>query len=87
VCLSGNGKERKTRTGVRRDGLWYVDKKIIMLATAMNRGQKEVILQHHRLRRLPFDSLNKFEPELMNKVDRHKLFCDAYEHRKQTHST
>jgi GAG-pre-integrase domain len=59
----------------------------IMLVATMNRGQKEVILQHHRLRHLSFDSLSKLEHELMNKVDRPKFFCDACELGKQTHST
>jgi GAG-pre-integrase domain len=40
------------------------------------------MLQHRRLKHLSFDSLSKLEPELMNKMDRHKLFCDACELRK-----
>jgi GAG-pre-integrase domain len=32
------------------------------------------MLQHRRLGHLSFDSLNKLEPELMNKVDRQKFF-------------
>jgi hypothetical protein len=55
---------RKIGTGVRRDGLWYVDREAV---AAVNGGHEEVMLQHHRLGHLSFDSLNKLEPELMNK--------------------
>jgi GAG-pre-integrase domain len=77
---------RKIGTGVRRDDLWYVDREAVFLA-AVNEGHEEVMLQHRRLGHLSFDSLNKLEPELMNKVDRQKFFCDAYELEKQTRYT
>jgi GAG-pre-integrase domain len=79
--------ERKIGTEVKHDCLWYMNREAIMLVATMNRGQKEVILQHHRLRHLSFDSLSKLEHELMNKVDRHNFFCDACELGKQTRST
>jgi GAG-pre-integrase domain len=88
VCIFYERKTgRKIGTGVRRDGLWYVDREIVLFAIDVNEGHEEVMLQHHRLRHLSFDSLNKFEPELMNKVDRQKFFCDACELGKQTRST
>jgi GAG-pre-integrase domain len=78
---------RKIGTGVRRDALWYVDRETTLLAAAVSEGHEEVMLQHHRLGHLSFDSLNKLEPKLMNKVDRQKFFCDACELEKQTRST
>jgi GAG-pre-integrase domain len=64
-----------------------VDRDVVLLAATVNGGQEEVILQHRRLMHLSFNSLNKVKPELMNKVDRQKLFCDAYELEKHIRST
>jgi hypothetical protein len=36
--------EKKIGTEVKRDGLWYVNRDDVLLAAAMNGGQKEVIL-------------------------------------------
>jgi hypothetical protein len=75
VCIFQERKtERKIGTEVRRDDLWYVDRETVLLAAAVNEGHEEVMLQHRRLGHLSFDSLNKLELELMNKVDRHKFF-------------
>jgi GAG-pre-integrase domain len=88
VCIF---QERETRrkigTGVRRDGLWNVDRETIMLAVVVSVGHEEVMLEHHKLEHLSFNNLNNFEPELMNKIDRQKFFCDACELGKQTHFT
>jgi GAG-pre-integrase domain len=78
---------RKIGTGVRCDDLWYMDREIVLLAVVVNKGHEEVMLQHLRLEYLSFDSLNKLESELMNKVDRQKFFCDTCELGKQTRST
>ena len=60
------------------DGLWYLDRKTAMLV--MNGGlEEEAMFQHRKLGHLSFDSLDKLDPELLNKVDRNKLVCDACE--------
>lgn len=80
---------RTLGTGIRRDdGLWYLDKAAVMLAAAVSEGpEAEVMLHHCRLGHMSFDSLTRMEPELMSKVDRSKLFCNACELGKHTRST
>jgi hypothetical protein len=42
VCIFQERKTgRKIGTGVRRDGLWYVDREAVLLAAAMNEGHEE----------------------------------------------
>jgi hypothetical protein len=40
---------RKIGTGVRCDGLWYVDRGTTLLDAAVSEGHEEVMLQHRRL--------------------------------------
>src|SRR5437588_12277626 len=77
---------KRLGTGIRRDGLWYLDRNAVMLAVSGGL-EEEAMLQHRRLGHLSFDSLKKLEPELLNKVDRNKLVCDACELGKHTRSS
>lgn len=57
------------------------------LATAVCEGVEAVVLlQHCCLGHLSFDSLSRLQLELMGKVDRSKLVCDACEFGKHTRS-
>jgi len=90
-------QERKTGkelgTGIRYGGLWYLDRKDdgrsmgVALASSMNEDEAKVMLQHCRLGHLSFDTMIKVFPEVMSKVDRRKLVCDACEYGKHTRST
>jgi len=90
-------QERKTGkelgTGIRYGGLWYLDRKDdgrsmgVALASSMNEDGAKVMLQHCRLGHLSFDTMIKVFPEMMSKVDRRKLVCDACEYGKHTRST
>jgi hypothetical protein len=50
-------------------------------------GGGVALLQRRRLGYIFFDSLDKLEPKMMGKVNRMKLFYDAYVFGKHIHST
>ena len=62
-----------------------MDRMAALLVAAMRRELKDkAMLQHCRLEHLSFESLNKLEPTLFNKVNMNKLVCDACELGKHT---
>ena len=74
-------------TGVRRNGLWFINQAESALAAAGGEQEKEIFLLHYRLGHVPFESLNKLHPDVFKDVDRSKLVCDACELGKHTRST
>src|SRR4051812_45067723 len=68
VCLfQEKGTWRILGTGKRRNGLWYLNKNVTVLAAAMTRRhEEEALLQHCRLGHMSFESMNKMYPELLN---------------------
>ena len=74
-------------TGVRRNGLWFINQGESALAAAGGEQEKEIFLLHYRLGHVPFESLNKLHPDVFKDVDRSKLVCDACELGKHTRST
>ena len=85
------GKE--IRIGVRRGGLWYLDRREdfkflnAALVACMSEDEAKVMLQHCRLGHLSFDTMAKVFPEMMTKIDKSKLACDACEYGKHTKAT
>ena len=73
-------------TGIRRNGLWFVNHEESALTTAVEGDVKEILLLHRRLGHVPFESLSKLHPDAFKKVDRSKLLCDACELGKHTRS-
>jgi hypothetical protein len=82
--------ERILGSGIRRNGLWFLDRRTDTLCTALtvSIGEMEakVILEHCRLGHLSFDTMSKVFPGIMSKVDKRKLLCDACEYGKHTRS-
>ena len=74
-------------TGVRHNGLWFINQADAALVAAIGEQEKEIFLLHRRLRHVPFESLNKLYPDVFKDVDRSKLVCDACELGKHTRST
>ena len=83
-------QERRTGrmigTGIWRNGLWFVNHEESALTTAVEGDVKEILLLHHRLGHVPFESLSRLHPDTFKKVDRSKLLCDACELGKHTRS-
>ena len=73
-------------TGVRHDGLWFVNHEELALTTAVEGDVKKILLLHRRLGHVPFESLSRLLPDTFKKVDRSKLLCDACELGKHTRS-
>jgi len=74
-------------TGVRHNGLWFINQADAALVAAIGEQEKEIFLLHRRLGHVPFESLNKLYPDVFKDVDRSKLVCDACELGKHTRST
>jgi hypothetical protein len=73
-------------TGVRCNGLWWINQAESALAAAVGAQEREIYLLHCRLGHVPFESLNKLYPDAFKNVDRNKLVCDACELGKHTRS-
>ena len=79
--------------GVRRGGLWYLDLREdfkflnAALVAGMSEDEAKVMLQHYRLGHLSFDTMAKVFPEMMAKIDKSKLACDACKSGKHTRAT
>jgi hypothetical protein len=56
------------------------------LTFSLGEMEAKVILEHCRLGHLSFDTMAKVFPEIMSKVDKGKLVCDACEYGKHTRS-
>jgi hypothetical protein len=89
-------EDRKTGkmlgSGIRRNGLWFLDRRTdksscTTLAVATSEMEAKVILQHCRLGHMSFDTMCKVFPDIMSKVDRSKLLCDACEFGKHTRAS
>jgi hypothetical protein len=89
-------EERKTGrllgNGVRRNGLWHLDRRTdksiytALLAVASEEECK-VILQHCRLDHMSFNTICKAFSDIMSKVNKNKLVCDACEFGKHTRAS
>ena len=87
-CLfQEKGTGRRIGTGVRRNGLWYINQEEMGLAVVVGDTEKEIILLHCQLGHPSFESLSKLYPDLFTKVDKSRLVCDACEFGKHTRST
>ncbi|BAT15897.1 Os12g0148400, partial [Oryza sativa Japonica Group] len=90
-------KERQTGkklgTGVRRDGLWYLDRKetsedvCLALMASTSKEEAKVLLLHCRLGHISFETMSKMFPAELSRVDKHKLVCDACEYGKHTRTS
>jgi hypothetical protein len=78
---------RMIGTGVRCNGLWYINHKDSALTMSIEGAEKEIMLLHCRLGHVSFESLNKLYPDVFKKVDKSRLVCDACELGKHTRST
>ena len=84
-------QEERTRrvigTGVRRNGLWFINQEQSALAVSTETQEREIYLLHHQLGHIPFGSLNKLYPDAFKNVDMKNLVCDACELGKHTRTT
>jgi len=71
-------------TGVRRNGLWFINQEQSALAVTTKTQEREAYLLHCRLGHVPFGSLNKLYPDVFKNVDIKNLVCDACELGKHT---
>jgi len=74
-------------TGVRRNGLRFINQQQSALAVATGTQQSEIYLLHRWLGHVPFESFNKLYPDVFKDVDIKKLVCDACELGKHTRTT
>jgi transposase InsO family protein len=74
-------------TGVRHNGLWYINHKDLALTLAIEGAEKEIMLLHCWLGHVSFERLSKLYPNVFQKVDKSRLVCDACELGKHTRST
>jgi len=74
-------------TGVRCNGLWFINQVESALAAVVGAKEREIFLLHCRLAHVPFESLNKLYPYVFKDVDRNKLVCDVCELGKHTRSS
>jgi hypothetical protein len=84
-------QEKSTRrvigTGVRHNGLWFINNEELALTTASGGHEREIFLLHRRLGHVPFESLSRLYPNAFKEMDRSKLLCDACELGKHTRSS
>ncbi len=84
---------KKLGTGVRRDGLWYLDRKetsedvCLALMASTSKEEAKVLLLHCRLGHISFETMSKMFPAELSRVDKHKLVCDACEYGKHTRTS
>jgi hypothetical protein len=71
--------ERRIGTGVRRNGLWYINHGESAMTADSKEVEREIILHQCRLGHPSFDSLSKLYPDFFKKVDRSRLVCNACE--------
>nr|ABG22578.1 retrotransposon protein, putative, unclassified [Oryza sativa Japonica Group] len=81
------GTGRRIGTGIRHDGLWYINHEELGLAAVVGDVEKEINLLHCQLGHPSFGVLSKLYPDLFSRVDKHRLMCDACELGKHTRST
>jgi hypothetical protein len=74
-------------TGVRHNGLWYINHENSALTVAIEGIEEEIILLHCQLGHVSFESLSKLYPDVFEKVDKSRLVCDACELVKHTRFT
>ena len=74
-------------TGVRHNGLWFINQEQSALAAAAGTQEREIYLLHRRLGHVPFGSLNILYPEIFRDMNIKKLVCDACELGKHTRTT
>jgi hypothetical protein len=84
-------QEKTTRrmigTGVRRNGLWYINHEESALNVAIEGAEKKIMLLHCRLAHISFETLSRLYPDVFKKVDKSRIVCDACELDKHTRST
>lgn len=90
-------QERKTGrrlgTGVRHNGLWYLDKRRTdevvcrALSAVASEEEAKVMLLHCRLGHISFDVMSRMFPYEMSKVNKQRLVCDACEFGKHTRTS
>ena len=80
------GTGRRIGTGVKRNGLWFINYEESALTAAPEGDFKEILLLHYRLGHVSFESLSRLNPAMFKGVDKSKLVCDACELGKHTRS-
>jgi hypothetical protein len=80
------GTGRRIGTGVRRNGLWYINHEESALATIAEGAERDIVLLHCRLGHVSFESLSRVYPKMFVEVDKSRLVCDACELGKNTRS-
>ncbi|WVZ96342.1 hypothetical protein U9M48_041997 [Paspalum notatum var. saurae] len=82
---------KKLGSGITCNGLWFLDrgldKSSSALAVVTSEEEGRLILQHCRLGHMSFDTMSKAFPDIMSKVDKGKLVCDACEYGKHTRAS
>ena len=84
---------RSLGTGVRRKGLWYMDRSLTeqegmhMLAAVAENKETGAIIHHCRMGHVSFDKMYQVFPDVMRGVDKSKLHCDACEFAKHTRNS
>ena len=84
---------RSLGTGVRRRGLWYMDRikmdleGMHMLAAGLEDKETRALIHHCRMGHVSFDKMYQVFPDVMSGVDKSKLRCDACEFAKHTRSS
>ncbi|KAL8111350.1 hypothetical protein AgCh_019173 [Apium graveolens] len=79
--FSERDTKRTLGTGIRRDGLWFMNKEsdgVALTVTTTEEVKATVMLEHFRLDHVPFESPRRLRPELLNKVGSNKVICDAF---------
>ena len=82
---------RKLGDGIRRRGLWYLDREkpellgfSVVLAAVQGDKERKAMIHHCRMGHMSFDKMSKVCPDVMSGVDMSKLKCDACEYAKHT---
>jgi hypothetical protein len=78
---------RMIGTGVKHNGLWYINHKNSALTMSIEGTEKKIMLLHYRLGHVSIESLSKLYPDVFKKVDTSRLVYDACELGKHTRST
>jgi hypothetical protein len=77
---------RRIGTGVRHNGLWFINHEESALTAAVEGVVKGILLHHCRLGHVSFESLSRLYPAMFKEVDKGRLVCDACELGKHTRS-
>jgi hypothetical protein len=78
---------KRIGTEVKRNGLWFINQEEQALSATTEGNKREIMLLHHRLGHVSFESLSKLYPDSFKGMEKGTLVCDACELAKHTRST